>query len=106
MGQFIPKRRKWPRITGGILAGLVVLLVVGGILAGPGTAPKQTSSPATTSAPPAPASPVASSPIPSPASNVAQVGDTMTITQDGQDAADITITSVHVTTPARHRPLR
>jgi len=39
-------------------------------------------------------------------SNVAQVGDTMTITQDGQDAADITITSVHVTTPARHRPLR
>jgi hypothetical protein len=29
---------------------------------------------------------------------VAQVGDTMSITQDGQDAADITITRVSVTT--------
>jgi hypothetical protein len=54
--------------------------------------------PTDTPAPPAPASPVASSPIPSPASNLAQVGDTMSITQDGQDAADITITRVSVTT--------
>jgi hypothetical protein len=92
------KRRKWPWITGGILAGVVVLFVVAGVLASTSTGTKQASSPAAPSAQPAPASPVVSSPIPSSASNLAQVGDTMTITQDGQDAADITITRVSVST--------
>jgi len=75
-----------------------VLVVIAGVLASINIGTRQASSPAAPSVQPAPASPVISSPIPSPASNVAQVGDTMTITQDGQDAADITITRVSVTT--------
>jgi hypothetical protein len=96
------KRRKWPWITGGILAGLVVLFVIVGILAS-STGTRQASSPSASSTgiPDTGTLPPAETPPPSPAPtgpDVLAAGDTMIVSQDGQDAAEITITRVNVTT--------
>jgi hypothetical protein len=96
------KRRKWPWITGGILAGLVVLFVVVGVLAS-GTGTRHANSSASSAAIPTPGTstlpPAETPPPPQPTGpDVLAVGATMVVTQDGQDAADVTITRVNVTT--------
>ena len=95
-----PKRHRFRSkgwiITGSIAGGVLILAGVG-LAAGGGTTPTTATSPPAAATPAAPPPP-APSPPPSTGPEVALVGDTMTMTQNGQDAAEITITSVDVTT--------
>jgi len=82
----------------------VALTVAAGVLISIGTSSTGTSSQGTsgqlpTVSEPPPPPPGTGTPAPPPPSlNVGQVGETLTVSQDGQDAADVTITRVSVTT--------
>jgi hypothetical protein len=101
-----PRRPRWPRrhpvltiFLGVFLAGIALLIALGAVLssaanqitqpdqASPAAAPAASSAASTYTPPPVPAGPP-----------VAAVGESMTVTQDGQDAATVTVLRVETST--------